>query len=70
MKKLPISIIWKSVQIRFTNWWNLKINNIHSIKENVIFDKKWNKYHLNLDEVWSIFEPKSKKYNFKDFKWF
>lgn len=70
MKSLPISIIWKSIQIRFINWWSQKINKIKKINWNEIYDEKWNIYHINLDKIWSIFEPKSKNYKFKDFKEF
>ncbi len=67
MKNLPISIIWKSIQIRFSDWWNQKINKIKKINWNEIYDEKWNVYHINLEKIWSIFEPKSKNYKFKDF---
>lgn len=70
MKNLPISIIWKSIQIRFINWWSQKINKIKKINWNEIYDEKWNIYHINLEKVGSIFEPKSKNYKFKDFKEF
>lgn len=70
MKQLPISIIWKSVQIRFADWWSQKINKIKKINWNTIIDEKWNSYHINLEKIWSIFEPKSENYTFKDFKEF
>ena len=67
MKELPTSIIWKSIQIRFINWWWIKINWVKKINNNEITDNKWNIFHVNLEKIWSIFEPKSKNYKFNDF---
>lgn len=66
MKELPKSIIWKSVKIRFINGWSQKINTISEVKWNQVMDFLWNIYHLNLEKIWSIFEPKSQNYKFKD----
>ena len=64
MEKLPISILWKSIQIKFSEWGNQKINKVKKINWNEITDEKWNIFHINLEKVWSIFEPKSKRYRF------
>lgn len=64
MEKLPISILWKSIQIKFSEWGNQKINKVKKINWNEITDEKWNIFHINLEKVGSIFEPKSKRYRF------
>ncbi|RKW20175.1 hypothetical protein D8B46_10010 [Candidatus Gracilibacteria bacterium] len=64
MKELPTSIIGKSIQIRFINGGGIKINGVKKINNNEITDNKGNIFHINLEKVGSIFEPKSKRYRF------
>ena len=50
--------------IELYKYFSEKINKVKKINWNEITDEKWNIFHINLEKVWSIFEPKSKRYRF------
>ena len=50
--------------IELYKYFSEKINKVKKINWNEITDEKWNFFHINLEKVWSIFEPKSKRYRF------
>ena len=50
--------------IELYKYFSEKINKVKKINWNEITDEKWNIFHINLEKVGSIFEPKSKRYRF------
>ena len=66
--QIPGTIIWKDVRLIFS-WWGYKnIVRVSKVVENIIVDEKGNQYHVNLNLLSSIFEPKSEGYSLEKLK--